>query len=479
MTFLREECRPKMFYFLLILFSIYTIFTFGFALSSFGEKSVRAGVLGIFTSLVLAGVLSLFVWARGAGHLSGTLAQSIQWIIGVGVALVTLLMFIPLGRNPKALLGTRGMAEGRPEKFNQKDTAFSIAHVGGYGLEAARNRWALQSQDPFGGLFWTLVMGLRYQVDGKVNPNKRGDFPAAEITKEIKRKARYLGADLVGITTRKDDFTYSDAFSYEESKLEVGPAITQPVDMKHKYVISLGKEMNYSVIKAALTEKDNAGLGEIGKSYNEVAQIACALAGYIRQLGHPARAHHLRNDQIMHVPHAVDAGLGEQGRFSYLLSARYGPRVRLAAVTTDLELLEDRPVDIGVQDFCGNCRLCEINCPCNALPAEKKVVWGYKRWHQDQDRCFNFWVSGANTFACTLCINSCPWNKPRSSVHRVSFFAATRSVVARRVLYWISVLFYGKNLPWKRRPLPGRVALPPETASWAKKDQPASPGRPA
>jgi len=378
------------------------------------------------------------------------------------------LMFLPLGRNPKALSGTKGMAEGQPEKFNQKDTAFSVAHVGGYGAEAARNRWALQSQDPFGGLFWTLVMGLRYQVDGKLNPQKRQGFSPEEITKEIKKKARYLGADLVGITARKDDFTYSHAFSYEESKLQVGPAVTKPIDLKHKYVISLGKEMNYSVIKAAVTEKDNGSLGEIGKSYNEVAQVACALAGYIRQLGYPARAHHLRNDQIMHVPHAVDAGLGEQGKHGFLITEKFGPRVRLAAVTTDLELVEDKPVDIGIQDFCENCRLCELNCPCKALAAEKAVIRGFRKWPQDQDKCFNFWVSGANTFACTLCINSCPWNKPWSLVHKISFFAATQSVVARRLLYWISVIFYGKRIPWKRIPLSGGVAMPPETASWVR-----------
>ena len=467
-----------MFYFLFILISIYTLFTLWFAIACFKERCIRAGWMGIVAFLVLAFVLSIYSWAKGAGLLSGIVAQSVQWIIGTGLVLFTILMFIPLGRNPRALLGTKAMAQGKPEKFDQKNTAFSIAHVGGYGPEAARNRWALQSQDPFGGLFWTLVMGLRSQVDGKVNPNKTQGFSPEEITKEIKRKARYLGADLVGITTRKDDFTYSDAFSYEESKLEVGPAVTTPIDLKHKYVISLGKEMNYPVIKAALTEKDNGSLGEIGKSYNEVAQVACALAGYIRQLGYAARAHHLRNDQIMHVPHAVDAGLGEQGRFSYLINAKYGPRVRLAAVTTDLELLEDRPVDIGVQDFCKNCRLCEINCPCSAPPAEKKVVRGYKRWHQDQDKCFNFWVSGANTFACTLCINSCPWNKARSFVHKVSFFGATRSVLARRVLYWISEIFYGKRIRWKRIPLPGEISIPPETASWAKKDQPGTSSRP-
>ena len=148
-----------------------------------------------------------------------------------------------------------------------------------------------------------------------------------------KDRAKYLGADLVGVTTVKEDFTYSDGFSYEESKLEKGPAVTTPVDLKHKYLVVLGREMSYPVIKNAPTDTENAGLGEIGKSYYDVALVACTLAAHIRTLGYSARAHHLRNDQIMHVPHAVDAGLGEQGRHSYLMTAEYGPRVRLAAVS--------------------------------------------------------------------------------------------------------------------------------------------------
>jgi len=457
-----------MFYFLFILVSIYTIFNFWFAITSFREKALRPGILGLIVSLMMAVSLFLYVWSRSKGLLSGSMAQTIQIVFGVILAMFTISMFIPLGRNPKALSGTTGMAEGRPEKFNQKDTAFNIAHVGGYGPEVAKQRWALQSRDPFGGIYWTLVMGLRGQVDGKVNPEKRKDFSPQEITEEIKRTAKYAGVDLVGITTVKDYFTYSDGFSYEESKLEVGPAVTTPVDLKHKYVIVLAKEMNFDRINTTLTDKNDESLGEVGKTYYEIAQIACALASYIRQLGYLARAHHLRNEQIFHVPHAVDAGLGEQGRFNYLITKKYGPRVRLASVTTELELIEDKPVDIGVQDFCEYCRLCERNCPSQALAEEKAVVRGYRKWPQEQVKCFSFWVTGGNTFACTLCLKICPWNKPRYFVHKVSSFFATRSVVARRVLYWISVIFYGKKIHWKRIPLTEEAEMPPETKSWGK-----------
>ncbi len=456
-----------MFYVLFSLLSLYLGFTILFAVTSFRERCIRAGLLGGVASLAMIGLLVLYGWAQVQGLLSGAWIQAIQIIIAAALLLATVSFFVPIGRNPRARLGTRGLAQGQPQRFNQKDTAFSIAHVGGYGPQAAKNRWALQSKDPFKGIFWTLAMVLRGQVDGATNPQRKDATPEA-MTKEIKKVARYLGADLVGVTTVKEDFTYSDSFSYEESKVGVGPAVTRSIDLRHKYVIVLGKAMDYSVIQAALSDEKGVGLGEIGKSYHEVALLACSLAAYIRNLGYPARAHHVRNDEIMHVPHAVDAGLGEQGRHSYLMNAKYGPRVRLAAVTTDLELMQDKPVDIGVQDFCEKCRLCETNCPPRALSGGKTVVRGYERWHQDQDKCFNFWVSGANTFGCTMCINSCPWNKAPAFVHRVSFWAASRSLLARRVLHWLHVIFYGTKLPWRRIPLQEEVEMPPETQSWKR-----------
>lgn len=457
-----------MFYLVFFLLSIYTAFTFWFAISSFREKVVRAGVLGLLFSILMAFVLCLYAWAKGAGLLTGSFFTVLQFFLGVGLTVFTILMFIPMGRNRVALSGTRGMAEGESEKFNQKDTAFNIAHVGGYGAEVGKKRWALQSQDIFGGIYWTLVMGLRHQVDGKVNPRKRTGFSPREITKEIKSIARYAGADMVGITRVKDDFTYSEAFSYEESKLETGPAVTAPIEQRHTYAIVMAKEMDFQKVYATVTERNEENLAEVGKAYYEVAQVACAVASYIRQMGYPARAHHLRNEQIFHVPHAVDAGLGEQGRFNYLITPFFGPRVRLASVTTDLELEEDHPVDIGVQDFCENCRLCEINCPSNSIGSDKTVVRGYRKWQQNFEKCFLFWVSGANTFACTLCMKVCPWNKPSSFVHRVSFLAARRSVVARRVLYWITVIFYGKRIPVQRISRKEAAEMPPETKAWAR-----------
>jgi reductive dehalogenase len=455
-----------MFHVLFGLVSIYAAFTLLFSVTSFRERCLRAGILGSVTFLALAGTLLWLAQAHAGGRLSGSPALFLQTAAVVVLAVFTASLFMPLGRNAQALLGTRGLLRGETGRFNQKDTAFNKAHVGDFGAEAGRRRWALQSQDPMGGIYWTLVMGLRGQVEGKVNPQRAAGISPDQASRRVKEMARYLGADLVGITTVKEAFTYTEGFSYEESKLEVGPAVTHPVKLPHRYVIVLAKEMDYQRVNFTLTERNENSLGEVGKTYYDVAQIACGLAAHLRQVGYSARAHHLRNEQIFHVPHAMDAGLGEQGMFNYLITRKFGPRVRLASVTTDLELQEDRPVDIGVQDFCASCRLCEIHCPPQAISGERETVRGYEKWTQRQEKCFLFWVSGANTFACSQCLKICPWNKPNALVHRVSFLAASRSWVARRILYWLHIAFYGRGYRWTRIPLAGEAELPPETLSW-------------
>jgi reductive dehalogenase len=451
-----------MFHFLFFQGVLLAAFTAWFTISCFRENTPQAGRRGLTAVALLVVLTGAYAWLHISGRLEGPEMEMLQTAVGVATASFMVSMFLPLGRRPESRKGTAGMRCGPPEKFDQKDTVFNIAHVGGFGRKVAAYRWALQSRDPMGGLYWTLVMGLRNFAEGKIKSLNRQPIGREEAAREIKRVARYLGADLVGITTVKDDFTYSHGFSYEESRLGVGPAVSKPVVQHYKYLISLAKEMDFKTIQKTLTEENDWSTGEIGKTYYEVAAVACGLASYIRNLGYAARAHHLRNEQVFQVPHAVDAGIGEQGRHGYVITKQFGPRVRLASVTTDLELLEDKPVDIGVQHFCEICRACETNCPANAISAQKKEVRGYRRWFQSQTKCFGFWTTGGNTYSCTLCLKVCPWNKPRTFVHRVSFEAAARSWLGRWVLYLISVAFYGRICPWVKQPLPEKVELPPE-----------------
>jgi hypothetical protein len=114
--------------------------------------------------------------------------------------------------------------------------------------------------------------------------------------------------------------------------------------------------------------------------YAAGAFIATQVAAFIANLGYEATANHLRYYDTLLIPLAVDAGLGEMGRLGYLLTKKLGPRVRLGAVTTTLPLVPDRPVDIGVADFCRICKKCATCCPSASIPTgELEVVNGIRR----------------------------------------------------------------------------------------------------
>ena len=249
------------------------------------------------------------------------------------------------------------------------------------------------------------------QVDGQINSVQQKVDPD-EITKEIKRMTLVLGADEVGIARLNPAYVYSHVGREPE---EWG----KPIENNHKFAIAFTMEMDYTHVEAAprlpITE-------ETAKNYLTGANIAIALAKHIRDMGYPARAHIAgSNYQIMLPPVAHDAGLGELGRHGYLISERFGSRIRLGAVTTDLPLISDKPIKFGVQDFCKNCKICAEQCPSGAISkADKKIVRGYKRYQLHSSKCFNFWNSNHGSLGCRVCIAACPYTRKSNWVHKTA-----------------------------------------------------------
>ena len=80
-------------------------------------------------------------------------------------------------------------------------------------------------------------------------------------------------------------------------------------------------------------------------------------------MGYDARPHIDGNYQLICPLVARDAGLGEIGRMGLLMTESHGPRVRIAVVTTDMELLPDKYVKKhSVIDFCQMCKKCAERC---------------------------------------------------------------------------------------------------------------------
>ena len=121
--------------------------------------------------------------------------------------------------------------------------------------------------------------------------------------------------------------------------------------------------MAYGGISGAPTYAASASTGS---AYSRMALHQPGwLAQFIRGLGFQAIP--CGNDTACSIPIAIDAGLGEIARNGLLITPKFGPRVRLAKVLTDLPLLPDRPIEFGVRDFCLICEKCARKCPSKSI----------------------------------------------------------------------------------------------------------------
>ena len=182
------------------------------------------------------------------------------------------------------------------------------------------------------------------------------------------------------------------------------------------------------------------------QAYALSAWTAVRLARYIRMLGYSARAHHFSNYQLLAVPVAVDCGLGELSRAGYLVTKEYGLAVRLSTVTTNMPLLHDMPVDIGIQSFCEQCKICADECPSGAIPRGEKTLYnGIMKWKLDEKKCYAYWhVNGTD---CGICMAVCPWTKPPTPFHRFTANLASIKGPHQRWLARAEQVVYGRHKP--------------------------------
>lgn len=227
---------------------------------------------------------------------------------------------------------------------------------------------------------------LLRKADGRVAKRCIQADPAAMADK-IKAIAREAGAGGVGICGVTEHALYED---YDPG---FGNAISimMPMDVD---------EMRHiPEARAAM---------EVMRVYFAVSRVAIVVAAAVRAMGWRARAYGESAD-ILHIPLAVAAGLGELGKHGSLISKEFGPNVRLATVLTDMPLAYDSSVDIGVEDLCLGCRRCTIDCPADAIIDQKQLVRGEQKWYVDFDKCVPYFTK---TLGCGICIEVCPWTKP-------------------------------------------------------------------
>lgn len=259
----------------------------------------------------------------------------------------------------------------------------------------------------------------------------------SQMSRLVKKVALLYGAEMVRITKVDPRWVY------------------QNDEVPHKYAI-------VTVVSHKRCLNDTApsfwSAASSSDTYSRLKFITTQLADFICQLGYDAFYRETRGpktDMLM-VPMAIDAGIGEFARNGRVLSPEFGINMRLKAVTTDLPLEVDKPISFGVHEFCMACENCAIFCPSDAIPygppiEEPPTIHnnpGFKKWYIFADRCLMFWAANKKKWqSCGgRCIAACPWNKPLVFSHNfVRWLAIHSPHIIKKMLAWGDTVLYGRE----------------------------------
>ena len=211
-----------------------------------------------------------------------------------------------------------------------------------------------------------------------------------KIGSEIEEYARSLGAEIYGVASA-------------EKYQELFPRKPQPSKFVEgaKSVIIVGlpfsREIMETVAKPWLAEihrkgADDAALDQRGSQQppagaeryymgpenvmltHEVSMIAYKLAMRLHRQGHRAfyfpnvlTEPRFKTAPFYFLPAMYVAGLGQLGMNCSIITPQYGPRIRVTAVITDLELPAGTPMAEMLFPGCKTCLECVKRCPSKAI----------------------------------------------------------------------------------------------------------------
>lgn len=210
----------------------------------------------------------------------------------------------------------------------------------------------------------------------------------------LKRLSRKLGIDAFGsadIRDNKQGFLFSP----------------ETVSCFH-YALSMGVALSEGIL-AEINDEPTRLYFHHYKTVNMfLDQAAVRLSVFIQSRGYralPVPASQIidwqdQKGQLSHKHVAVRAGLGWIGRNNLLVHARFGSRLRLVSVLTDMPLAADLPS----AGSCGACMLCVDRCPAHAIQLEQSAFDHracYEKLKEFQKRRL------VDQYICGVCVASC------------------------------------------------------------------------
>jgi len=234
------------------------------------------------------------------------------------------------------------------------------------------------------------------EARGPVHPSASDPARNAD---NLKGAAHYLSVDCVG-TTRVPDWAW---YSHDAGGNVIAP--------RHPNAIAMLLDQGHETMEGASGD-DWISVAQSMRAYLRFSLQGGVIAEQVRRMGFSARVHSVLDGEVLQPPLLLLAGLGEVSRIGeVILNPFLGPRLKSGAVTTDMPMTHDRPIDFGLQRFCASCNKCARECPSGAITAGPKLMYnGYEIWKSDAEKCARYRLTNAAGGMCGRCMKTCPWN---------------------------------------------------------------------
>ena len=258
---------------------------------------------------------------------------------------------------------------------------------------------------------------------------------AVTVAAAIKRRARELGFDLVGITTADPP---PHAAQYQQwlangfhgemgymqrnaakrvAPTEVLPNVRSIIIVAMNYFTGLAHStISFPGLREESVQRTCKGriarYAWGGRDYHDVlGDKLQQLSAFIKALGGQAEWC-VDTGPVLERSFAQQAGIGFVGKHTNLINRSLGNWLFIGEVLTNLEL----PADLPERPHCGACRRCLDSCPTGALVAPYRL---------DARRCISYLTIelkgaipvelrsaiGDQVFGCDDCLEVCPWNR--------------------------------------------------------------------
>lgn len=391
----------------------------GLALERKGEGEIynpylgrNFGLAAVTTTLDLASDESLACESVG----SRVTSHGPRWWVGYGSARGGVINGRPYakrlykdGLHPHETLKRRDdpttfIDEARVRRVPKRADMFARALFGDLGRKvqdhAKGGRYV--TENPLGYCARRTLGALSLLQDGPVadrQADSTADVDATENSARIKAALNFLGADAVGLS-RCPDWAY---YSHDASGKEITPY--------HSEAISILIDQGHETMEGASGD-DWISAAQSMRAYLRTALIGGVVADHIRRLGYPAMNHTVLHGEVLQPPLLLLSGLGEVSRIGeVILNPFLGPRLKSGAITTQLPMAHDKPIDFGLQRFCEACNKCARECPSGAITAGPKLMFnGYEIWKSDAEKCGRYRITNPSGSMCGRCMKTCPWN---------------------------------------------------------------------